>query len=160
MKRINLSILAVLGLALLVSAHSRTTRSSAQTEQRATPAQPSELVKAKKILVNEVPREIEGVMLENGVFRLKQGYKFVNQTKNTVAVALMASSATTGTFICGCAVNAGSGKTPSGDCEASVRNDQNGVGTITCQKKAANPCNDTCLMSAKKTNRIFRLAIY
>jgi hypothetical protein len=151
MKRISVSILAVLVLALLVSAYSPLPQASRQPDQS---------VKAKKILVNEVPKEIEGIALKNGVFKLKQGYKFVNQTRNTVAVALKANGAITGTFMCGCFVAAGSGKTPSGDCEAVLRNDQNGVGTLTCQKKDTNPCNDTCLMSAKRTNQIFKLAIY
>lgn len=151
MKRISVSILAVLALALLVSAYSPLPQASRQPDQS---------VKAKKMLVNEVPKDLEGIALENGVFKLKQGYKFVNQTRNTVAVALKADGAITGTFMCGCVVAAGSGKTPSGDCEAALRNDQNGVGTITCQKKAANPCNDTCLMSAKRTNQIFKLAMY
>lgn len=160
MKHISLSILAVLALTLLVSAYSPWPQPGAQAGRTATQDQARQSVKAKKILVSEVPKEIEGVLLENGEFRLKRGYKFVNQTRNTVAVALMAGGATTGTFICGCAADAGSGKRPSGDCEARVKNDPNGVGTITCQKKDTNPCNDTCLMSAKRTNQIFKLAIY
>ena len=152
MKRISVSVLAVLTLALLVSAYSRTTQSSktADVTPQASTSQPTQPVKAKKILVKELPKTIEGITLENGVFKLKAGYKFVPQLNNTVKVALQAGGGgVTGSFDCFCAKEGGGG------CSAKTVG-----GTISCGKSKTTPCSDDCILRTTIDGVKSRLAIY
>ena len=132
MKRISISILAVLTLALLVSAYSRTTQSNKTadvTAQTLTTQSTSQPVKAKKVLVRELPKTLEGIVLENGVLKLKSGYKFVPQLNNSVAVALQAGgNGVSGSFDCFCAKEGGGG------CSAKTVG-----GTISCAKSKEKP---------------------
>jgi hypothetical protein len=121
-----------------------------------TQAQPGQPAKATRLLVTALPKSIEGIVLENGVFKLASGYKFVNQTVNTVDVALLKNGVITGTFSCGCYVESGSGKTPSGSCK--VANTKEGA--LVCQKDQLNPCSDICHLEAKVDKTRLRLAIY
>ena len=150
MKRISLSILTVLTLVLLVSAYSRTTQSGAIKINAATQTLTSQPVKAKKLLVKELPKTIEGLVLENGVFKLKSGYKFVPQPNNTVAVALQTGGrGVTGSFDCFCAKEGGGG------CSATT------VGsTISCSKSKTNPCSDECVLRTTINGIKAKLAIF
>ena len=167
MKRISLSILAVLTLALLVSAYSRTTQSGAiqkvdltaqtltsqpagQPGQTATRSEPTRPVKAKKVLVKELPTTLEGMVLEDGVFKLKPGYKFVPQPNNTVAVSLQAGGkGVTGSFDCFCSKEGGGG------CSATTVG-----GTISCGKSKTTPCSDDCILRTTINGNKTRLAIF
>ncbi len=154
MKRISVSILAVLTLALLVSAYSRTTQSGASktgdvTAQTST-SQTNQPAKAKKVLVKELPKTIQGLTLDNGVFKLKPGYKFVPQPNNTVAVALQAGGGgVTGSFDCFCAKEGGGG------CSAKTVG-----GTISCAKSKTTPCSDDCILITTIDGNKSRLAIF
>lgn len=140
----------------LMFAYSPAPQSGAQAGQTATQAQPSQPMKAKKILVNELPKGLEGIVLENGVFKLRSGYKFVNQTGNTVAVALKANNDINGTFSCGCYREGESGPTPSGKCKPKFTQE----GALACVKDEGDPCSMLCFLDAKVDRRISRLAIY
>jgi hypothetical protein len=154
MKRIYLSTLGVLALALLVSAYSRTTQSPASktadvTAQTLT-IQSTQSAKAKKVLVKELPKTIEGLVLENGVFKLKSGYKFVPQPNNTVAVALQTGGrGVTGSFDCFCAKEGG------GNCSATTVG-----GTISCHKSKTTPCSDECILRTTINGLKTKLAIF
>ena len=155
MKRISLSILAVLALALLVSAYSRATQSEAikkvdVTAQTLTSQPAGQPVKAKKVLVKELPKTLQGIVLENGVLKLKPGYKFVPQPNNTVKVALQAGGGgVTGSFDCFCAKEGGGG------CSATTVG-----GTISCGKSKTTPCSDDCILRTTIDGVKSRLAIY
>mgnify|MGYP000545357688 CR=1 FL=1 len=79
MKRISLSSLAVLTLVLLVSAYSRTTQSSktAGVTTQTIASQPTQPAKAKKVLVRELPKTLEGITLDNGVLRLDEATQII-----------------------------------------------------------------------------------
>ncbi len=152
MKRISLSILAVLTLALLVSAYSRTTQSSKTadaTTQTITSQPAGQPVKAKKVLVRELPKTLEGIVLENGVFKLKPGYKFVPQLNKTIAVGLQAGGGVTGSFDCFCSKEGGGG------CSAKTVG-----GTISCAKSKTTPCSDDCMLITTIDGNKSRLAIF
>lgn len=155
MRRIHFVPVVTLMLSALILAYSQTSQSTSQPAQRATQAQPTESVKAKKVLVKELPKGLKGIVLENGVFKLQQGYKFVNQTSNTVAVALRAGGAVTGTFSCGCYVE-GSGGSPSGNCKTAFDKE----GRLCCRKDDKNPCNATCHLEVKVDKSKLSLAIF
>lgn len=152
MKRISLSSLAVLTLVLLVSAYSRTTQSSktAGVTTQTIASQPTQPAKAKKVLVRELPKTLEGITLDNGVLRLKSGYKFVPQLNNTVAVALQAGGAgVKGSFDCFCSKEGGGG------CSAKTVG-----GTISCAKSKEKGCSDDCILITTVDGLKTRLAIY
>ena len=151
MKRISVSVLAVLTLALLVSAYSRTTQSSktADVTTQTITSQPTQPVKAKKVLVKELPKTIEGITLENGVFKLKPGYKFVPQPNNTVAIRLQAGGGVSGSFDCFCSKEGGGG------CSATTVG-----GTISCGKSKTTPCSDDCILRTTIDGNKTKLAIF
>jgi hypothetical protein len=155
MNRINLVTVVGVILIALIFAYSQEPQRT--TSPSATQAEFSQSVKAKKILVNELPKGLEGIVLEKGIFKLRPGYKFVNQTRNTVAVALKAGGGLTGTFTCGCYAKAGSGKTPSGNCKVKTTDSQ---GSISCVSDESNPCNAECFLDAKVNKTASRLAIF
>lgn len=154
MKRISVSILAVLALALLVSAYSRATQSgnikSVDISVQAITSQATQTAKAKKVLVKELPKTVQGLVLENGVFRLQSGYKFVPQPNNTVGVALQSGGrGVTGSFDCFCAKEGGGG------CSATTVG-----GTISCSKSKTGPCSDDCILRTTIDGSKMRLAIF
>lgn len=154
MKRISISILAILALALLVSAYSRATQSGNTRPTGVTAqtlaSQSTQSAKARKVLVTELPRTIEGIVLEKGVFRLKSGYKFVSQPNNTVAVALQTGGrGVTGSFDCFCSKEGGGG------CSATTVG-----GTISCSKSKTNSCSDDCILRTTIDGNKMRLAIF
>lgn len=154
MKRISLVI--ALTFTLLFCAYAQAPRSSraGQTVNRGEQAKAG---RAKQILVKTLPKEIEGLVLENGVFRLQSGYKYVNETKNTVSLVRISNGAVSGTFWCGCVKDAGDTGTASGDCTVTINYQDM---SLTCAKSSQNPCNRSCVMSAKRTGAATRLAIF
>lgn len=153
MKRISISLLAVLALALLVSAYSRTTQSNKTVDVTAQPLTSqsiSQPVKAKKMLVKELPTTVEGLVIENGIFKLKPGYKFVPQLNNTVTIALQAGGKNvSGSFDCFCAKEGGGG------CNATTVG-----GTISCGKSKTTPCSDDCILRTTIGGLKTKLAIF
>lgn len=73
-------------LSALIFASSRWPQPSPQASRTATPAPPSQPVKAKKILVKQLPSTLQGIALVNGVFKLQPGYKFEKRPNNRVAL--------------------------------------------------------------------------
>ena len=154
MKRISVSILAVLVMTLLVSAYSRATQSGnikpVDTTAQAVIRQSTQSAKARKVLVKELPKTLEGIVLENGVFKLKSGYKFVPQPNNTVAVALQTGGrGVTGSFDCFCSKEGGGG------CSATTVG-----GTISCGKSKTTPCSDECVLRTTINGIKAKLAIF
>jgi hypothetical protein len=86
MKRIYLVAVVVLILGALVFAYSQAPRSTSRTAPTASQAQQT----ANKVLVKELPKSLQGIVLENGAFKPMPGYKFVPQSKNTLKVGLRA----------------------------------------------------------------------
>lgn len=153
MKRNSLSILVVLALALLVFAYSQPGNRSPLSLTAPAFANPlTQTAKAKKVLVRELPAKLEGMVLEDGVFRLKSGYKFVPQTNNAVGVALQAGGrGVTGSFDCFCSNT----KAGSGTCSTKTVG-----GTISCAKSSTAPCSDDCILITTIDGNKSRLAIY
>jgi hypothetical protein len=154
MKRTSLSLSVTLALALLLFASSQKAQpgnfnpSGMPAPAFANPV--TQTAKAKKVLVRELPAAMEGMVLENGVFRLKSGYKFVPQANNTVAVALQSGGrGVTGSFDCFCSKEGGGG------CSATTVG-----GTISCGKSKTTPCSDDCVLRTTINGNKTRLALY
>jgi hypothetical protein len=155
MRLINLAIVIVLILGAFL-ANSQTPRTTNQNRQVAGQAQQSESFKAKKVLVKELPKALEGVVIEKGVFKIKEGYELRDPTDNTVVVALKNNGATTGTFSCSCATVSGNPKA-SGSCKLS----QDPQGTsVSCKKADNDPCSGSCYLDITVNKSLSRLAIY
>ena len=155
MRRIQIITVIALILAALIFAYSQAPQSTTRPEQTATEAKRDQVVKAKKVLVKELPKGLEGIVLKDGVFKLKPGYKFVNQTANTVSVALVsAAGGVTGSFNCSCNAKK-EGEGASGTC--SVTTTKSGV---TCYKDDKDTCNGECLMATVIRGQRWSLAIY
>lgn len=148
MRSIHFVGVITLMLSSLIFAYSQSPQPGPQTDRTATAAQPSGPVKAKKILVRELPASIQGIKLENGVFKLQAGYKFVPQPNNIVEVRLQAGGVT-GSFDCFCSKEGGGG------CSATTVG-----GTISCSKSKTTPCSDDCIMRATIGVTRTRLAIF
>jgi hypothetical protein len=155
MRLINLAMFVVLILGALFFANSQTTRTTNQNRQAAVQAQPAESFKAKKILVKELPKDLEGVVIEKGVFKVKAGYEFRNPTNNTVVVALKNGGAT-GTFSCTCSHMSGTPQA-TGDCKL-VQNTE--TSSMSCKKADNNGCTGVCFLDVTVNKLNTRLAIF
>ncbi len=156
MKRISLSLSAILALALLLFAYSQMAqpenlkRIGMTAQAFANPL--TQTAKAKKVLVKELPKKLEGMVLEDGVFRLKSGYKFVPQSNNAIAVSLQAGGrGITGSFDCFCSNTQAGG----GSCSTKTVG-----GTISCTKSSTAPCSEDCILITTIDGTKSRLAIY
>ena len=150
MRRIQIVTVVALILTALIFAYSQSPRSSSRTGQTGDQARKSEVWKAKKLLVKELPKGVEGIVLEKGVFRLKPGYKFVKPSAGTITVAR--DNGTGGlaqTWSCTCDAGV---QRPSGSCTL----DTSGV-FFTCTKST---CSDSCKMSTALDGNKIGLAIY
>ena len=148
-----ISTLAVI-LIGMIFAFSQSTQSTSRTQAATT--QESQPVKARKLLVKNLPKGLQGVALEKGVFKLKEGYKFVPHPDGTVGVALKASGEVSGTFSCGCYKEAGSGTQISGACKLAMDKENR----LRCEKVPENPCNVICFLEARVNGLASRLAIF
>ena len=155
MRRIHIVTVAGLILSVLLLAYSQTPPAMTRTDQTTTEAQRTQPVKPRKVLVKQLPKGLEGIVLEKGVFKLARGYKFVNQTVNSVAVALSVGGVVTGTFSCGC-YREGTGRNPSGNCKVASDKD----GRLLCIKDETNPCTALCFLEANINHNRSRLAIF
>jgi len=149
-----ISTLAVI-LIGMIFAFSQSIQSTGRTTQTGT-IQETQPVKARKLLVKNLPKGLPGIALEKGVFKLKEGYKFVPLPDGTVGLALKASGEVSGTFTCGCYKEAGSSTQVSGGCKVAVDKENR----LRCEKVPENPCNVTCLLEAKVNGLASRLAIF
>ena len=148
MRRIHLFAVFTLILSLLVFAYSQSPVQSPQTGQTVTQITQSQPVKAKKVLIKELPKTLEGIELKEGVFKLMPGYKFVPQLNNTVALQT-GGRGVSGTFDCFCSKEGG------GSCSATTVG-----GTISCQKSKTTACSDECILRTTIGLSQTRLAIY
>lgn len=152
MRRIYFIAAVALILTALIFTYSQSPQPSPQTGQTATVTTQSQPVKARKVLVKQVPKELEGITLEKGAFKLKPGYKFVPQPNGTVGLSLQTAGGrgVSGTFECSCE---GIGHT--GSCAVSI------VGPyISCLKDKKKPCNKECLLDTTIGDSKLKLAIY
>jgi len=150
-----ISILAVILIAMIFT-HSQTPQSTSRTMQTESTAQATQPVKARKLLVKTLPKGLQGVALEKGTFKLKEGYKFVPLPDGTVEVALIANGEIGGTFTCGCYKQAGSGGSVSGSCRVAFDKENR----MMCRKDPENSCSALCFLEAKVNNLASRLAIF
>jgi hypothetical protein len=135
MRRIvHLIVVVALATALPVHAQSQAPRS----ERKAAKG---------KLLVSRLPDGVEGVVLEKGRLKLKPGYKFVRQSRNSVAVERMAgggggggSQGIKGSFQCFCSdVFEGGGE---GGCSLNQT-----PTSLSCMKSTENGCRGSCELS-------------
>jgi hypothetical protein len=152
MRYIRLLVLPVLIVITLVVTYRQSPSQSTQTRAKSVPSGQLQQVKPRKILVKELPKDLEGITLKNGVFKLKPGYKFVPQPDGSVVVALQAGPHSLGgRFMCVCE---SSGAT-SGVC--AVLTDKS---TLTCGKLKDNPCSGECKLTVLTTGARTALAIF
>ncbi len=148
-RRIHFVAVVTLMLSAMIFAFNQTPQPGPQVSRTATTAQPSQPVKAKRVLVRELPASLQGIKLENGVFKLQPGYKFAPQPNNTVEVRLQAGGGVSGSFDCFCSKEGGGG------CSATTVG-----GTISCGKSKTGPCSDDCVLRTTINGAKTRLAIF
>lgn len=147
MRRIHFIPLVTLTLSTLILAYGLSPQTTSRRGQAATGQ--SQLAKAKKVLVKELPEGMEGIALENGRFKLMPGYKFVPQPNGTVTVALQAGGRpVSGSYDCSCSGG-------SGTC--SVLADSTG---ISCFKDKKDTCSKECKMTGTIRGSKTVLAIF
>ena len=149
MKRIHLVAVATLILSAMIFASGQSPQPASQAAQTATHAQTLQPAKAKKVLVRELPKGLEGIVLKDGVFALGPGYKFVPGPNNTFTVALKAGSGVKGDFDCFCSKEGG------GSCGVTTVG-----GVISCGKSKTTPCSDDCILRTTIGGLKTRLAIF
>jgi len=150
MRRIKIGTVVALVLTAMAFTYSQSPRSRSRTNQTGSQAKKSEAVKAKKLLVKELPKGLEGIVLEDGVFRLKPGYRFVKPSANTLAVALDNGGGNVGgTINCYCSNEEG---TATGSCK--VTTDRT---TLVCRRGT---CDGSCELATTIDGNRVGLAIY
>jgi hypothetical protein len=143
MRRIQIVTVVALILTALIFAYSQSPQSTSQTGPTGAQAQRDQPVKAKKVLVKALPKGVEGIVLKDGVFSLKPGYKFVRKSSNTVVVALNDGGPGPVTpLTCSC-VSQVPNERASGTCD--IIFDKTTPG---CQKGKEKPCTDLCQMNS------------
>ena len=93
MRRLHLVAAGTLILSTLILANSQSPAPGPQTGATLTRIKQGQPVKAKKVLVKRMPKNLPGIVLDKGVFTLRPGYKFIPQSDNTVAVGLKVGAA-------------------------------------------------------------------
>jgi len=156
MRTIHVISIFVLILTAVIFTYSQSPQSSGRPMQSETRIQENQPVKASKLLVKNLPKGLQGIVIEKGVFRLKQGYKFVNLPNNTVGVALKANGEIGGTFTCGCYKEAGAGGSVSGTCRVAFDKENR----MMCRNDPQNSCSAVCFLEAKVNSLSSRLAIF
>ena len=153
MRRIGLVTVVGVMLVTLVLAYSQGSQRTSQSTQTASQAELSRSAKAKRVLVKELPKNLSGLELKDGTFRISPGFKVVPRTGSTVA--LMQNEGSGGgsaTVDCSCSGKEGScvPKTTSGG----------GSTVLTCSAPKDNPCKGECIMAVTMGGNKTRLAIY
>jgi hypothetical protein len=141
-------------LAALIFAYSQAPQTRSRTDQTASEVKKNQPVKAKKVLVKELPKDLQGIVLKDGVFRLAPGYKFERKISNTIAVALKNGSP--GYIpILGCTCYVPGNERPGGACLLVVED-----GDGWCIRDPWDACNGECDLYARYMGKRFALAIY
>jgi len=155
MRRIG--IVMTLGLALLVSAYGQTPQSSGQTPQsQGQAAKPKQTAKFKgKILIERLPKGVEGVALDKntGSLKLKSGYEFVRKNASTVKVVRRMAGGGRGGVVfegsCDCRASTPGLEAP-GECSVTIMDP-----VLYCtQGSCAGNCNLTVTVGGKKLSVI------
>ena len=155
MRRIG--IVMTLGLALLVSAYGQTPQSSGQTPQsQGQAAKPKQTAKFKgKILIERLPKGVEGVVLDKdtGSLKLKSGYEFVRKNASTVKVVRRMAGGGRGGVVfegsCDCRASTPGLEAP-GECSVTIMDP-----VLYCtQGSCAGNCNLTVTVGGKKLSVI------
>ena len=149
MRRLHLVAAGTLIFSALIFAYGQSPAPSPQTGATLTRTKQGQPVKAKKVLVKGMPKNLPGIVLDKGVFKLRPGYKFIPQADNTVAVGLKVGGRVTGTFHCSCSKEGG------GSCSVTTTE-----GTIYCSKGTKNPCSGECSFQTTIEGAMTRLAIF
>lgn len=149
MRRMSLPIVGALVLITFAFVYSQSPSTAPQTSQTVTETAESKPAKAKKVLVKKLPDGLEGIVLEDGQFKLKPGYKFLPTTNNKVNIALQAGGhSVKGSFDCFCPKQGG-------NCSAVTVG-----GIISCSPSKTTPCSDTCMLRTTIDGYKTKLAIF
>lgn len=149
MRRLHLVAAGTLILSTLIFANSQSPAPSPQTAATLTRIKQGQPVKAKKVLVKRMPKNLPGIVLDKGVFKLRPGYKFIPQSDNTVAVGLKVGGGVAGSFTCTCSKEGG------GSCSVTTTE-----GTIYCSKGTYKPCSGECSFQTTIEGAKTSLAIF
>lgn len=149
MRRLHLVAAAALTLSTLILSYSQSPSPSPQTGATLTRTKQGQPVKAKRVLVKGMPKNLPGIVLDKGVFKLRPGYKFIPQSDNTVAVGLKVGGGATGNFECSCS------KDRAGWCSVETTG-----GSLSCVKSKSYPCSGECQLRTTINGAMTRLAIF
>lgn len=150
MKCMRVVIVGVLVLIMFMFVHSQSPSTAPQMSRTITESAESQPARAKKLLVKKLPEGLEGIILEEGQFKLKPGYKFLPQTNSKVTIALMAGGhSVKGSFDCFCPKQGG------GSCSAVTVG-----GIISCQPSKTTPCGDSCMLRTTIDGYRTKLAMF
>jgi hypothetical protein len=158
MRHIHLvTVLGVILIALSVT-YSQAPRSTtpltvSRPSSTATEGQ-NESIKAKKLLVKELPKELKGLELVDGGFRLKPGYRFVRITSKSIFVALKNSARGTH-FECSCIDPTDGSRKPAGGCVALTSSR-----FVWCIEEPFDECEGECEAAWRVGNKRVALAIF
>ena len=158
MRRMHLvTVLALISIALSVT-YSQAPRSTtpptvSRPSQMTTEGQ-NESIKAKKMLVKELPKELKGLELVDGGFRLKPGYRFVRITSKSVFVAPK-NSARGSYFTCACLDAKDKGLKPAGGCVALTSSR-----FVYCIEEPFDECEGECEADWRVGDKRVSLAIF
>lgn len=166
MRRIHLFTVVGVILIALIFAYSQSPQSTSQspgttnagaqtgTNAGATTTTNAQPVKAKKMLVSELPKGLEGIVLKDGVFKLSPGFKFVPRTGSTLALVRNEGGGNGSANVdCSC----------SGKEGACVPKTTSGGGTtvLTCVSASKeNACTGECIMAVTMGGSKTKLAIF
>lgn len=158
MRRMHLvTVLALLLIALSVTyskAPRSTTPLTVSRPSRMATAGQNESIKAKKMLVKELPKEFKGLELVDGAFRLKPGYRFGRITSKSIFVARK-NSARGNYFICSCIDPKDSSRKPAGGCVALTSSR-----FVYCLEEPFDECEGECEADWRVGDKRVSLAIF
>jgi len=125
MRRISILTAIALTLAMVIYGQSQTPQSKSSAPKSESSGANNQRAKPKgRLLVKRLPNGVEGVVIKNGMVRVKPGYKFVKGEDGKVSVYLMSGGGgglpVSGSWDCYCTKESGSGV---GTCKAVVSGD-------------------------------------
>ena len=149
MRGMRLVSVGALVLIIFMFVHSQSPQTAPQTSRAVKESAEAQPSKPKKVLVKKLPLALKGIVLEDGQFKLKSGYKFVPQTNNKVGIALQTGGDVKGFFDCTCASAKG------GSCATTTFE-----GHLECHKAEKDPCTETCILVITIDGNKTKLAIF
>jgi hypothetical protein len=156
MKRIYFVSAVTLMFSALIFASGQSPQPTRQSPQTAIQAQPTQSAKAKKVLVRELPTNLQGIELKDGAFRLSPGFKLVPKTASTVAlVQNEAPGSGSATIDCSCSGNIGT----TGACVPKTVI-AGGSSYVNCGSPKENKCTGECIMVVTMGGSKTKLAIF